>query len=493
MVRDVEGDALQRGLLTTALEAAANGILITDARGEILWSNPAFTAMTGYSAGEALGRNPRFLKSGRHDSEFYAELWRTIRAGQTWHGEMVNRRKNGSLYHEQQTIAPVRDAAGEITHFIAIKQDVTERVVAQQALLEHERLLQTVFSALPVGVWIMDADGKLRQSNPAAWQIWSGERYAGPTDLRECKGWWVKTGQPIAPDEWAMTRVLRGGEPVLGEEIEIECLDGTRKIILNSAVPIPGADDTITGAIVVNQDITAEYQAREGLRRLSRRLVEVQESERRYVARELHDDVGQAVTSLLLGFHLLERAGEQPASVVAEIAKLKEMARSLVGNLDDISTELLPASLDHVGLVETLHQYAETISNKHGLQVQVEATDLACLDHGREGRRLPHDMEVALFRIVQEALENVLRAGSATAVDVLLTGRENHVALIIEDNGQPTDLASRDTRRHNHFEMVGMQERARMLGGTLTMERLVDGGTTIVVEVPYAGAYSAGR
>ena len=120
-----------------ALTAAANAIVITDRSGVIRWANPAFTGLTGYTLADAVGRNPRDLvKSGKQDGALYRELWETILAGRVWRGELVNRRKDGSLYREHQTITPVRDAGGEITHFVAIKQDLTERDRAEAALRE---------------------------------------------------------------------------------------------------------------------------------------------------------------------------------------------------------------------------------------------------------------------------------------------------------------------------------------------------------------------
>jgi len=127
-------------LQSAALEAAVNGILITDREGTIIWTNPGFTQLTGYDADEAVGRTPGILKSGRHDAPFYHDLWQTIRSGRAWHGEIVNRRKDGSLYHEEQTITPVRGRDGEITHFIAIKQDITARKRLTERLVQTEKL-----------------------------------------------------------------------------------------------------------------------------------------------------------------------------------------------------------------------------------------------------------------------------------------------------------------------------------------------------------------
>jgi diguanylate cyclase (GGDEF)-like protein/PAS domain S-box-containing protein len=118
----------------TALRSAANGVVITDRTGVITSVNPAACAITGYQPDELIGRHTRVLKSGEHSSEFYANIWSTISRGETWSGTIINRRKDGALYHEEQTIAPVVDETGEVTHFIAIKQDVTERRRNEQAL-----------------------------------------------------------------------------------------------------------------------------------------------------------------------------------------------------------------------------------------------------------------------------------------------------------------------------------------------------------------------
>ena len=130
----------QLRLRTTALEAAANGIMLTDREGAITWINQAFTTLTGYTAAEAVGQTPRLLKSDAHDPAFYQQLWDTILAGQVWQGELVNRHKDGRLYTEEQTITPVRDAQGTITHFIAIKQDITARKQLEAELLQAQKM-----------------------------------------------------------------------------------------------------------------------------------------------------------------------------------------------------------------------------------------------------------------------------------------------------------------------------------------------------------------
>lgn len=129
-------------LQAAALSAAANAITITDRNGVVAWINPALTALTGYTADEVIGKNPRELfKSGAQDQTFYKHLWDTIQTGKAWRGEMTNRRKDGTLYSENLTITPVRNGpGGEITHFIAIKQDLTEEKRLQSQFLQAQKM-----------------------------------------------------------------------------------------------------------------------------------------------------------------------------------------------------------------------------------------------------------------------------------------------------------------------------------------------------------------
>jgi PAS domain S-box-containing protein len=124
----------------SALTAAANAIVISDTQGRIEWVNPAFTRLTGYAAEEAIGKTSKLLKSGQHPPAFYAALWSTILAGKVWHGEIVNHRKDGSSYSEEMTITPVRGADGKLAHFVAIKQDVTERRVVERRMQQTQKM-----------------------------------------------------------------------------------------------------------------------------------------------------------------------------------------------------------------------------------------------------------------------------------------------------------------------------------------------------------------
>jgi PAS domain S-box-containing protein len=156
-------------LQAAALGAADNAVMITDREGKIAWVNQAFSRLTGWSEEQCGGKTPRILKSGGHDRQFYEDLWRTILGGDVWRREMINRRKGGEPYIEDQTITPVRDRAGEITHFVAIKIDIGERKRAEEALRHSEARYRALFEQSPDGVLLIDADtGKTIEANEAA-------------------------------------------------------------------------------------------------------------------------------------------------------------------------------------------------------------------------------------------------------------------------------------------------------------------------------------
>ena len=162
----------QARLQTAALESAANSIAIISRNGRISWVNPAFTRLTGYSAAEVIGSNPRILKSGVHDAAFYAKLWDTVLRGETWQGELVNRRKDGTLYTEEMTVNPVPHAHGGIGHFVAIKQDITARKGAAEELLFKTALLEAESETTIDGVLVVDGAGHVIQVNKRFAEMW---------------------------------------------------------------------------------------------------------------------------------------------------------------------------------------------------------------------------------------------------------------------------------------------------------------------------------
>lgn len=221
-------------LFFTAIEESWEAVLMTDVQGNIRYVNPAFTHMTGYSREEALGRNPRILKSGEHEPAFYQKLWQTILNGEIWHGELINRRKDGSFYTEEMNIVPVRNLRGEITHFIATKLDVTARKQLEQQLQWVQnveaigRLAAGVVHDLNNLLAIISGYGQLLQERVrpegagAVEEILkAGERAASLT--RQLLAF--SRGQILAPQVLDLNLVVASMEKVLdlliGEDIEL--------------------------------------------------------------------------------------------------------------------------------------------------------------------------------------------------------------------------------------------------------------------------------
>lgn len=162
-------------LRDSALESAANAIVITDRTGKVEWANAAFTTLTGYTLAEAIGHNPNELvKSGWHDQQFYENLWQTILAGKVWQSELVNRRKDGTLYTEFQTITPVRDKEGRITHFIGVKEDITARKAAEERIREQAEIIDHA----PLAILITGLDHRITYCNREAVDFYGVPREA---------------------------------------------------------------------------------------------------------------------------------------------------------------------------------------------------------------------------------------------------------------------------------------------------------------------------
>ena len=164
-VQDISGvkrAEAQLRLQSTALESAANSIVITDNLGNIIWVNSSFGKLTGYTFEEIIGQHTRILKSGAQEPDFYKRIWETIITGNVWHGEIINRRKDGSLYTEEMTITPVRNEESQITHFVAIKQDIGARKKAE------EQLKSTLFALEKKNEELQDTQAQLLQSEKMA-------------------------------------------------------------------------------------------------------------------------------------------------------------------------------------------------------------------------------------------------------------------------------------------------------------------------------------
>jgi len=250
--------------LSCAVEQSPASIVITDTRGDIEYVNPGFTTLTGYASEEVVGRNPRVLKSGGVPPEVYTGLWKTITAGHEWTGELHNKKKNGELYWESATISPIFDAARAITHFLAVKEDITNRKRAEQAMRESEARFRTICETSPIAIFLMDAHSNVVYSNPSANRITgrSAEEINGQS--------WREIIHPEDREQSAAdwTKIKQTGEPL---HTTRRYLDKNGKVVWVSATIAPIRDqDTLRGYIGLSEDITERKRVDEQLLRSQR-------------------------------------------------------------------------------------------------------------------------------------------------------------------------------------------------------------------------------
>ena len=368
-----------------------------------------------------------------------------------------------------------------------LRRQRNELQESESRFCENERLLRLVLDALPVAVAVTDRSGDITLSNPAARRLWSGLIRSGSDRYAESKGWWHDTGERLTPEEWPSARALVNGESSTNQVIEIEAFDGARKIMQTSAVPIRDANEQITGAVVVNEDISARktaerelYDSYNQLRTLTGRLMRAQDDERRRIAQLLHETTAQNLAGLKMHLARLNRTAnpvsENDRGALAESISLVDQS---ISEIRTLSYLLHPPFLDEMGLLAALRWYAGGFAERSGIAVELELPE--------NFERLPLDTETALFRIVQESLINIHRHAASETARIRLRRDAEMLALEIEDrgHGMPKASLAHIMRREGlaGVGIAGMSERIEQLGGRLEITSS-DRGTTVRARLP---------
>jgi PAS domain S-box-containing protein len=374
---------------------------------------------------------------------------------------------------------------------LTVSCDITERKRTEEALTQSERLLRVVLDALPVGLTVVNASSDIILTNPAARRIWGDTIASGRERYARSKAWWHDSGRMVQQEEWASARALSNGETVINQLVDIETFDAAHKIIENSGVPIRDANGRVTGAVIVNDDVSARVTAERKLhdslvqmRTLSGRLMRAQDDERRRMARELHETTAQDLAALKMLLARLNRtSGQLSDADRAILDESTQLADRSMGEIRTLAYLLHPPFLDEVGLLSALRWYAEGFAERSGIDVTLDLPDAL--------QRLPQDVETALFRVVQEALINIHRhAGSPTA-RIQLRVDAGSLALEIEDRGTgmtPEFVARLRTGTGAiGVGLAGMRERLEQLGGALDIDS-GGKGTTVRATMPIRAA-----
>jgi PAS domain S-box-containing protein len=231
------------------------------------------------------------------------------------------------------------------------------------------------------------------------------------------------------------------------------------------------ANETLRAEIAHRKQVEAERRTLQG------QLATAQEDERRRIARELHDQMGQHLTALGLGLKVVKNLTPDQSPAGDRLHKLLELTDQIGREVHHLALELRPTALDDLGLKEALGNYVDTWAERSGVQIDFQAT-------GLDLNRLPAPVETALYRVVQESLTNVLKHAAAKHVSVVLQRLPGQASAVIEDDGRGFDADSSLIANENSLGVLGMQERLALVGGSLTVESVIGRGTTVIARVP---------
>jgi two-component system CheB/CheR fusion protein len=465
-------------------------IITTDAAGRITSWSPGAEAVFGWTASEAVGQSldttfvPEDRESGVPDLER-----QTAREGGAAPAERWHLRKDGSRVFMEGTMRVLLAATGEVRGFLKIAQDVTERRRTEVALRDSEARLQAIADLVPDLLWSNDANGE------AGWYNQRWLEYTGQT-FEQARGLgWLSAIHPEDRDTSRenLLTAIRAGVAVR-QELRIAGATGTYRWFLVQAEPLRNASGEIVRWFGAATDVHEQRVARDVLeervaertqqleelsrqrQQLLERLVTATEEERRRIARELHDELGQHITALRVG--LDEPQGPSLPRMQAIVQRLDE-------TVDRLTLELRPPVLDHFGLHGAITTLAEAYAHSSGIRIDVH---LPAVD----GERFSDAIETTLYRVAQEALTNVLKHAEATTASIILEREGETLRMIVEDDGRGFDAegALAGTAARGRFGLIGMRERLALVRGSLAIESEPDSGTTIYVRVPLQGTTS---
>jgi PAS domain S-box-containing protein len=504
-----QDDAL-RSLLAAIVDSSDDAIVSKTLDGVITSWNRGAEALFGYTAAEAVGRHIYLIIPDDRREEEDEVLARLRRGERIDHFETVRQTKDGRRIPISLTVSPVRDAVGRIIGASKVARDISER---HQSEALRARLAAIVDSS-DDAIVSKTLDGVITSWNRGA------EKLFGYT-AADAVGQHIFLIVPADRREEELEVLARLGR---GERIEHfdtirQAKDGHHVSVSLTVSPIRDPRGNIIGASKVARDVTERRLAEERLRRaheeleervsertaeLSRtndslrqeiaerlrveaeraqlltRLVLAQEEERRRIARDLHDQLGQQLTALRLTLEMLDAQSAEQTDLRVQVQTLQELARQLDQDVAFRVWELRPVDLEERGLRAVLTDYVRNWSKHFSIPVRLHAS--ASTDE-----RFTPEVETMLYRLAQEALNNVVKHARAECVDVVLERSSEHVSLIVEDNGVGFELSSEGNIGRG-VGLLGMRERAALVGADLQIESTPGRGTTVIVRVPARSA-----
>lgn len=502
-----QSEARWRLLIEGAQEFA---IFMLSLDNTILTWNSGAQRITGFTEEEAIGQSGAIIFTPEDRAANVPEQEKqTARRQGHANDERWHLRRTGERFWANGVMMAMCDEAGCVQGFVKIFRDATPQKLAEQELIASETRFRTLSDVVPQLIWTNTAQGEANYFN-GRWYDYSGLSYEESYGL----GWQVMVHPDDAPasvKNWHQS--LARGE-VFETEYRLRRADGTYGWHIGRNVPLLNSEGKVLGWFGSATDIDELKQAQEALRhahdqleervqertrelkhinqareQLLERLVNVQEEERHRISRELHDVLGQELTALLMGLQLFPDNPEPtpvlPPGVPSypqQVTKLRDAAKGLIEQVQRLAWEMRPAELDTLGLPAALNEYVEEWSAQYGIK--------AVFVHN-----FPEDtlsttgpLEVALYRVTQEALTNVYRHAQATAVSVILDRDKTSLRAIVEDDGKGFDTDKdehgQERTTAQRLGLLGMEERMELVGGTLTIESQPGKGTTVYARAP---------
>lgn len=359
---------------------------------------------------------------------------------------------------------------------MAHTEDITERISAERARLEAERKYRDIFENANEGIFQSTPDGRFLTANPAMARIFGFESAEQLIAERTNIG----VQQYVDPQRREqLKQLLSTGKVVRDFRYEAYRKDGTRMWISESVRSVRDKTGEVLYFEGITEDITDRKIAEEAQRNFSRRLIEAQESERKHIARELHDEIGQVLMAVRMNLQTLERQCETP-SLATRLNEDMLVIDEALKRVRDLSFELRPSLLDDLGLAAATRWFVGRHTSRAGITASV------IIDIPESETRLPRDVETACFRILQEALTNTARHAHADLLDVSLRIIDSELLLCVKDNGVGMDC-SQLRKRGNHpntLGLRGMEERALAVAGQVDIVSQKGAGTEVKARFP---------
>ena len=322
--------ALQK--FSSAIEESPVSVIITDVYGNIEYVNPYFCKLTGYTSEEVLGKNPRLLQSGLTPAAAYVEMWNLITSGKPWRGECVNKRKNGTFFHESSIITPIHNLTGKITHYVAVKEDITQRIQNQKALADQLNFINQLIDAVPNPIFYKDAERRFIGCNKAyetAFNI-TRKQLAGKTLLQLTKALTPEFRRQYHEED---LRLINDHE-TCQHQLQATYYDGSVRDILYWGSGFQLSDGSPGGMIGLIIDISERVKNEEELRQARLAAEEATQAKSMFLANMSHEI--RTPMNAIIGLAYLALKTELTARQYDYISKIHNASTSLLGIINDI-------------------------------------------------------------------------------------------------------------------------------------------------------------